>query len=428
MPTIFGNTFPEIESVGKYNSHLRVLVCTDGDHDAVGNAILRLSVLTSYLSDIADSAVSISIFIPEQRVPDWLTTFKDVLGVPEPGAGERVPDLRHLAAALDVDFVTAEDSAVASVREATNSLSCPLVTLSEVLREAEIIVRGHDIPWSFDNPVWYMPWSAFYSMTDRFGQELYNTFAIDSKRLSIDEATLENLRSLLLNRTANLCFTRDRLLFICQQRDFASRHGWKRQCFAFEAGYYLSHYFHELWGGMEQLARILEANLGLNISNRIRVSVGNPQFIAKVVAKDQKLGHVFTESDFTRWIGNVKLCRDHIAHAGAIVLSPLARRPDSELSGEELDSIVRGSTEYTSIMHLVPPDKQEEHLAMLRANVLARRLEVARDDALVISNDSERTLLFPLQDTRWHFDNYRNTLLLAIKRLQELRGDDENHV
>jgi hypothetical protein len=357
--------------------------------------------------------------VNQLEVPIWLRILAPEPARLAPGATVEGMETLAMGVSVGADFIVVEDKATDEIKRLVGKSSCPVVDLSEVLRQAEVFARGHEIPWSFNTPIWNMPWSNFHTMLDDFGRQGYMYYMNRVRSLKIDEATLENIRSLLLNRVANVCYTRDKLAFICQQRAIAQRRGWKRQRFVFEAAYFLNHYYHLLWGGTEQLARVIDSLLNLEVSNKIQISLGNPKFTGKIIAANPQVGRLYSESWFTDWIGKLKTCRDHIAHAGTSVLSPLAREPETTPTDEELDSEVQQSEEFRAIQRFIPPHLRSDYIAMLRENLRVSKLSIIRDDAWIIVEAGKKSILFPLNDIDWHYDNYRKVLLRTLDALLE---------
>lgn len=164
---------------------------------------------------------------------------------------------------------------------------------------------------------------------------------------------------------------------------------------------------------------MLNSCLKLNISNKIIISLGNPKFVAKVIAKNPTIGKTFQENWFTDWINKLKLCRNHIAHQGTVVLSPLALKPDSEPTDTELEEEVKQSDGYKSMLRVVPRQQQREQLEILKQNLRASKLDIVRDDGMVIPSEDQQTLFFPLDDIDWNYENFKRLLSDTSNKLFE---------
>src|SRR5262249_34565065 len=128
-----------------------------------------------------------------------------------------------------------------SLRTRTSFKCNFLLVDSNVLKfQAELFVRGHDIPWASQNVAWHRIWTTFHPLSEeeafRVGIDFYNCCL---RRLPTKDS-VESTRMLIMNRLPNLCFTRDRLLFYELQQLAAKRAKWRHQDFHFEAAYYLN--------------------------------------------------------------------------------------------------------------------------------------------------------------------------------------------
>jgi len=81
-------------------------------------------------------------------------------------------------------------------------------------RHSEIFVRGHDIPWAFSSIMWGLTWAHLHQMGESRLFAVGIRFLDKAHQTKLDDKTQDDARILMFNRLANLCFTRDRLLFL----------------------------------------------------------------------------------------------------------------------------------------------------------------------------------------------------------------------
>lgn len=285
--------------------------------------------------------------------------------------------------------------------------------------ELEVFVKGHEIPWSFEQPSWYMPWTTFYSMSDEFGRTAHNWYANRFNNIDLPDETIELLRSLLMNRVSNICYTKDKLLFYAQQRRYSKRNEWERQDFSFECSYYLSHYYISLWGGLDQLGRILRDTLDIPLSDS-RSSFGNEDFINRINENSEDLGNIFTDDDFEDWIEQLQRNRHFVAHEGTVLLQPILNPPEEELTEEEIQERIESQPNYDSMRRGLPDQLFEWYEANLRNQIIIDSHEVATDEAMVMEGEDGEQLIFrPMRNIRWDFSHFETTILETLEILYE---------
>src|SRR5262249_1346731 len=156
----------------------------------------------------------------------------------------------------------------------------------------------------------------------------------------LEASLLESTRSLVLNRLPNLCFMRDRLLFLDLQLRFAKRQKWSHQKFNFEIAYHLNFYYLLIYGGLDHLAVVVNDVLGLGLPEK-QVGITFKRFLNKVLATVPASHVLFTSSapiDFIKRIGAV---RHFAAHRGSIMPTEVYIKPDVEPTDAELDEQLR---------------------------------------------------------------------------------------
>jgi hypothetical protein len=423
MPVIYGKMYPEIELAGPLNYRFKVLIDADAKSQELSTFIAEVCTLKSYLNDIVDNRVSIELYITPTNNLDDYTIFpltplplnKDISDYNE--------SIKTLSQKIDADLIVTKNNGLREFINTKKDLNFVAVNFNDAKKGLEIFVRGHEIPWAFADPVWNMPWTNFYGMSDEFGRKSFEVYANNLIKAGLDSEAVELGRSLLLNRVPNICYTRDKLLFYVQQRRYAKRHSWKRQDFAFESSYYLCHYYLLLWGGVDQLARILNKALKLGITHFSSIDLSKPKFVDKIASMDQNLGRLYKEDAFVKWIEQLKKNRHYTAHEGSIILSSFVEEPESEPSDEELEKEIRADPVWNRILNKAKMRLPKEMFEAYRASVIqtkriSKYKELA-DDVMVIQNGTTKYLFRPLVNIEWDFNNFKLITLKTLDALHE---------
>src|SRR5262249_25658005 len=137
-----------------------------------------------------------------------------------------------------------------------------------MLRQSELFVRGHEIPWAFSNPMFDAPWATFYFFAEPRTLNPGQAFLSVCQKKGLGAGVQEAGRSFVYNRLPNILYTRDRLLFYEMQQAAAKRARWTRQKFWFEVSYHLNFYYLLLFGGFDHLAVVVNAALALGMTER----------------------------------------------------------------------------------------------------------------------------------------------------------------
>lgn len=423
MPNIYGKIYPEVQSAGLLNHRFKVLIETKEDLEKFLPFVIELCTLKAYLNDIVDSPAHLELFIsfiPNSKNSDICKR----LGLTPVELDEDIPDynkkIQLMAKRIDADLLITESKEVLEFFNKEKELNLLVEGYDGAKKDIEVFVRGHEVPWSFSDPAWNMPWTAFYSMSDEFGREATKIYETQFRKVGLDSQTLEIVRSLLLNRVSNICYTRDKLLFYFQQRRYAKRHGWKRQGFEFEASYYLCHYYLLLWGGIDQLSRILNNALNLGVTSFSKISIARDDFVSKIIRIDKNLGNLYKDKDFLEWIKQLRRNRHYTAHQGNIILSTIVETPKSELSDEELEREAQATATWNMMKRNLSPEMFNWYHASLKQSIRISKYKVLADDAMVIQDGEEKYIFRPLANIEWDFNNFKLIVLNTLQALHEL--------
>lgn len=423
MPNIYGKIYPEVQSAGLLNHRYKVLIEIKENLERFLPFIIELCTLKAYLNDIVDSPAHLELFIsfiPNSKDSDIC----ERLGLTSIKLDKDISDynekIQAMAKLIDADLVITESKEVLEFFNKEKELSLLVEGYDGAKKNIEAFVRGHEVPWSFSDPAWNMPWTAFYSMSDDFGKRAAEIYETKFIKVGLDSQTLEIVRSLLLNRVSNICYTRDKLLFYVQQRRYAKRHGWKRQGFKFEVSYYLCHYYLLLWGGIDQLSRILDSALNLGVTNFSKTSIVRDNFVSKIIRIDKNLGNLYKDKDFLEWIKQLRRNRHYTAHQGNIILSTIVETLKSEPSDEELEREARATPTWNMMKRNLSPEMFNWYHASLKQSIRISKYKVLADDAMVIQDKEEKYIFRPLANIEWDFNNFKLIVLNTLQALYEL--------
>ena len=424
MPYFADRIWPEVTDSMNCTSTLRVVI---DDAEVANSESDRIQeaggLLNRYFADLLDRQLKIEVAtLPSEPTVDPETTDEANL-VKESGEESLTAAKAEQARTLDADVVVTKTMSFESRTALEREHQVTIVDAEGATRVMEYFAAGHNVPWSFRLPCWNMPWTSFYSMTDEDGKRGTTAWmSAQFKRLLSADAQ-EIFRSLAINRLEYILYTRDMLLFYRLQRRAAKRRKAFRQNFNLEVGHLMGHYFGLLTGGLDQLARIMKEALNLRVTNRVVISLLNPQFVGKIKAAHPQIGNLFTDKKYTKWKTTLKLCRDFITHSGTAHPVKLVHPPESEVSDDEIDRLVRERPEYRTVMGLTD-DLVGPALEILRQNVKATTMgEVWLDDALVIQDSDKQYTVLPLRDIEWNYDNYSRIVFATLDLLEETTGE-----
>lgn len=374
MPLVRGRVIPEVESSGRAKKTLDVLLwLKDPEKQDTLGILDELEQLRAYLNYFQPPICLIRILIPKtdpktiaivNRIgvsSQTVELVEDPPRISKPVRDILSEDLRKLAAtalACDADCVATDVAEWFPYIEDLEKLGLLLTSPDLLLRQCEIFVRGHDVPWAFSCKAWFQTWTAFYHLSEsrpfEAGMNLLNVCV----RKGIRSGTLEIARSLVYNRLENLSFTRDRLLFYEMQQAVAKRQQWKRQQFFSEVAYYLNHYYLLLYGAFDHVAVFVNGLFNLGLNER-RVSARNPEFLGALKTKFPKMHAVFDKSEHTSFISRIGAVRHQAAHRAVVTPLKVVQQPDHEPTVDELDEDIRKAG-WEDVLNLFPRGPSRE--------------------------------------------------------------------
>jgi hypothetical protein len=424
MPFVYGKIYPEVESAGLLNHRFKILIELRQDQDLVDFLpfIREVCTLKVHLNDIVDSPAHLELFIPPILNSGYLTICKE-LGLTPVILGKDVPDhkekVKLMAEFVDADLVVTEKKEVMDFLNKERERYFLVENRDGAKKSIEVFVKGHEVPWSFSDPCWNMPWETFYQFSDKFGRKTFEVYETKFRTVGLDDHTIEIVRSLLLNRVSQICYTRDKLLFYVQQRNYAKRHNWKRQGFKSELSYYLCNYYLLLWGGIDQLSRILNNSLDLRCK-RSKIGIEKDDFVSKIISVDTNLGNLYKDEKFLQWIKQLRFNRHFTAHEGSIILSPIVEAPESEPSDEELEKEAEATRSWALLKMTLPPEMFEHYRTLLKQNIRISKYKVLVDDAMVIQDGKEKIIFRPFNNIEWDFSHFELITLNTLQALYEV--------
>lgn len=433
-PVVHGKTYPEIQSVSLLRHEHRLLFDHSSEQDRVKNVALQIDTLRSYLREIPGRDCQIKFIFVQPVQDNEVTRFLRVLGGEEvsestevkPEVEEAIPDgtadlkiMASTALAEDADCIVTDDkSKLAFADDLRAKVSVTVEDLDSILGSCEVFTRGHEIPWSFKRPIWGCPFGEFYAMTEPNMPltNLYDAFLKKANEKKLNPEITEYARSIALPRMTNLCYARDKLLFYDQQRRSTKRAELQRQSFWFEAGYHLNHFYILHWGGVDQMCWIINEvfDLGYSLSNRKHWSNVGPTktpYLDKLKQKSVPLYELVTSKDFLKWFKTLRGARHFAAHNGTVMPTTLLKKPDQELTEEELEEAVQSDRSFQDMQSWTaagqfPTQMLEWFKEQLRYKKRVEQYSVVSDDVLEIKIDGKPVLITPLLNTMWDFENY----------------------
>jgi hypothetical protein len=380
MPLVRGRILPAVELAGRAKRILDVLLWLTTPRAQDLGALDELEVLRKYLDSMDPPEARVRLWVPREHFGtiNALTAVGiDFSVTPSKQAGDQLwerlkgvdrelSDAVATALMLDADCLVTDHGDWFPYIEEVEKFSTLIMDCGFLLRNAEVFVRGHDVPWNFESKVWNQPWQAFYVLTEQ------RTFkaGMDLLRKAFDRgASAEAQRtgnSLVYNRISNLCFTRDRLRYYETQRLAARRAGWKRQDFDFELPYYLNFYYVLIYGAFDHAALLVNQFLELGLGPR-QVGATYESFLGKLKRKSASVYAVFTSDANRKFVERIGTLRHLAAHRASIALSQAVEKPDHEPTEEELDADIKASGKDELIRSLPEGKIRDDFRAMARA-------------------------------------------------------------
>jgi hypothetical protein len=246
MPAIRGMFIPEREKSRIAKRSLDVLLWIEllDRHDL--SYLQMLEQLRVYLQRCHRETCQIRLLVPDifdgtQRALQMNRIPFDVVTSPE--VTERFltghPKLSHdlisrpalcaLVVGADCIVFSKASLALSFLEDVSESLRCLLTDASFLHVIAELYVRGFDIAWTFKNPIWNGTWESLYLYADSDVTGPLRNLAGAALGAGLDRDTVEAIWSIGVNRMPQVCYTRDKLLWLSLQRDAATRDGFTNQ-------------------------------------------------------------------------------------------------------------------------------------------------------------------------------------------------------
>ncbi len=418
MPFVRGRILPEAELAGRAKRFLDVLLWANKLGNSDTRALDELEVLRVYLHSMTPFVCQIRLWVPDGQTEVTKTLaaagidYKTV--VPKKASHdveERLkgvePELAEAvsaAVAIDADCLVTNRVEWFPFIEEVEKFSILLTDCGFLRPYSEVFVRGHDVPWAFEHKVWNTPWTVFYLLSERrtFEPGLQVLHKAFQKKAPGDAQ--ETGRSLVYNRLANLCFTRDRLLFYEIQRLAAKRAGWKRQQFGFEIAYYLNFHYLLIYGTFDHAALFVSQLLNLGLDPR-QVGATYKGFLEALQKKSASLYAVFSQGANKEFIDRIGALRHFAAHRGSLQPTTVVEKLEHEPTNEELDADIRVAG-LEDIMNMLPEGESREGFReMARSNARFARYEkgTVLEDVVPIELDGKFGFIRPHYDTDWNF-------------------------
>jgi hypothetical protein len=321
----------------------------------------------------------------------------------------------------DADIVVQDEETVNRLSEHYKKISISVEHYDKVKRSCEIFVRGHEIPWSFISPMWGCPWTTFYTMTELSQFTTLNELNSLAQAKGVDPETREHIRSLVLNRFPNICYTRDKLLFYVQQRRMAKRHNLSRQDYSFEVGYFLNHYYLLFWGGLDQVCWIVNGicDLGFQSKDWRKVGITKKDFLNKLDGSAPEIKDIFVQEEFLNWVKLLRELRHHVAHKGVAMPAKLFFEPSSEITDEDLDREIEATEQWQRMKRLFTQEILETFRPTLRVKRRLEKYESFQEVVTKIEIEGKANLIAPLVNIDWDFENYVRFVLNIVDKCVE---------
>lgn len=434
-PIVRGRAISQIESSGRTKKSFDVLLWTEQLSQKSFRALDAVQQLREYLGTIHPQEVSINLWLPEScgDVHNFLnayaiTTSHISSSVPndtinQTFGGQALPGMCEAAAtalSCDADMVVTENPDWYPFYEEFEKINMLLGSCELILRQGEIFVCGHDIPWSFNHPLFDAPWGPFYFFAEQQTLNPGQVFLDVCHKKGIDAEVQEVGRSLVYNRIPNILFTRDRLLFYEMQQAAAKRAGWKRQKFQFEVGYHLNFYYVLLYGGFDHLAVLLNGALGLGLAMRDVTATGKA-FLKELEKKAPELQAMFTDPNIEDFIERIASLRHSSAHRSQIMPGQVYEEPDHEPTVSELDEEIRVKGLDRELRFFPAGPVRDAIRDNIRFTVKISKYKILLEDAVFLDTKKKKGFINPLLDTEWNFSQFHAffsaVLTAAAKRV-----------
>lgn len=431
MPQVRGRFVPQIESAGRPKRTLDVVLWGNEWNEKSRRDLDEIEVLREYLRSIQSGCCSISFLVPAthtktiQALNELNLSFTPALVAEATAEILAVTGAKELANAVetavrhDADALVVTNLEWLAFAQDIDALGLFLTETSFLKYYCEIFVRGHDVPWAFQLPIWDKPWNGFYQMAERSTFKLGLDFLHKASKKGLNRDAQETGRSLIHNRLPNICFTRDRLLFYDTQKMAAHRANWKRQEFAFELSYYLNFYYPLIFGGFDHIALLVSQTLNLGLPEK-SVGATYQSFLEALKAKSATLHATFTQPTQVEFMKRIAYLRHYASHRGSLAPGKLIERPERELSDEQVDAMIVEAGMDDLLEFFPEGEMKREFREILRYNF--RMAEYERtgnpvEGVVPLVIDGNVGFIRPVVDTSWNFQNFR---LFTNRVLSEL--------
>jgi hypothetical protein len=417
VPTIRGKFIAELEDSMPLRRKLRVLLWIEGITQQNWPWLEDLERLRLYLNRGLGDPCTIQLLLPSDNLV--LAAQAQQLGLditivdPSPGADEVAggisdTSLRRAVAtgtSHDADYIVVPTALLPYIETVDERFHIGLTDPSFLLKCAEVFVRGFDVAWSFTHPVVNQTFTTLYQFS-----ESAETFEPGFTLMNLlggtrqNSETIETGRTLIFNRMANLCFSRDRLLFYGLQREAALRLHANRQTFAQELAYYLNFYYLLLYGAFDHAALLVNGVYNLGLKKK-EVGATYRGFLEALEKASPILHGIFTKPSTVELLDRFGALRHYAAHRGSIAPSKIVEKPDKEPTDDEVDAVIRRSSANAWMLDLPDGPQKATLVGMLRSNT---RMEIYEEntvakDVVLVEIRGKDYILHPLSDTTWNF-------------------------
>lgn len=432
MPNVRGRFIPEREKTRSVKRSFDVLLWIEllDRHDV--RHLESLEQLRIYLHVQYRGVCAIRLLIPDgftatqealqrDRIPFEVVTSPET---DEPFLREHA-NLNHpaisgaavcaRACSADCIVVSKGAHALRFVEELSTSIQCLVTDASFLLCITEIFARGFEIPWTYRMMMWKGTWDTFYLHADPHVFEPLISLIGTLQRAGSSAEAVETARSIAFNRMPQVCYTRDKLLWLSLQRDAARRDGFTNQSYLFEISYHLNSYYLHMSGTFDQLALLVNGACALGLPEK-QIGATYKQFLGALKPKSTRLYALFTSTEITDFIARLGALRNLAAHRGSIMPRKVVERPDRQPTTEEIDQHLEKTDRgwvLTEPFHSMSP----QFVAVARSNAAAEILEqnTVAEDVEFVEYNGKRGFISPLMDTTWNFAKVRD-FALAVAR------------
>ncbi len=431
-PFVRGRFIAEVESTGRTKSKLDVLLWLTQVSHAEMAALDSIEILRSYLSWLNRTPCSINLWIPStfQQTQRGLSSIGIEFGrveisnptqkiEAELGANppQELLAMAATALAIDADVVVTSNPDWYPYAIEFEKLNTLLSDCQVLKRQAEIFVRGHDVPWSFEHPIFLEPWNGFYQLSESRTFKAGLEFLYLARQRKLDGKTQEAGRSLVYNRLGNLCFTRDRLLFYDMQQTVSRRLEWERQEFLFETSYFLNFYYLLIHGGFDHLALVVNGGLGLGLPQK-SVGATYPSFLDALKAKAPEIHAHFTDPKLIEFLERISALRHYAAHRGSIAPGKVYEKLDPEPSAAELDAEIHKQG-LDGFLGAVPAGPvRDAFRATLRQKMLISMSRLLAEGTVFFEVRGKWYSIRPMSDIEWNFERFHRFMVDVLNALQ----------